>query len=118
MGQRDDLESDDPEREEQIRRAESVRAENLERLRRFPNVVGTGVGFKEVRGEVTPRVALRVYVARKLPLEDMAPEDILPLEIDGIPVDVLVAPVYCELLFRRHWAADIARGNGISSGNC
>ena len=52
------------------------------------NVVGVGVGFRQVGGERTETVALVVMVARKLPAAQLAPKDVLPKEIEGVPVDV------------------------------
>ncbi len=52
------------------------------------NVVGVGVGFRQVGGQRTETVALVVMVARKLPAEQLAPQDMLPKEIEGVPVDV------------------------------
>jgi hypothetical protein len=52
------------------------------------NVVGVGVGFRQLEGMRTDTIALIVMVNRKLPRSLLAPEDILPTEIEGIPVDV------------------------------
>ena len=52
------------------------------------NVVGVGVGQRQKGGSKTDEVALVVMVSRKLPLASLAPDDILPSEIEGLPVDV------------------------------
>lgn len=52
------------------------------------NVVGVGVGYRQKAGKRTDLVALVVMVERKLPRSALAPEDILPDEIEGVPVDV------------------------------
>ena len=52
------------------------------------NVVGVGVGYRQVGGERTETVALVVMVSRKLPAAQLAPQDVLPNEIEGVPVDV------------------------------
>ena len=52
------------------------------------NVVGVGVGFRQVGGQRTETVALVVMVSRKLPTAQLAPQDVLPREIEGVPVDV------------------------------
>jgi hypothetical protein len=52
------------------------------------NVVGVGIGFRSQRGVPTDQVALVVMVNRKVPKSKLKPKDLLPLEIEGIPVDV------------------------------
>ncbi|HEX2079625.1 MAG TPA: hypothetical protein VHG08_18000 [Longimicrobium sp.] len=56
------------------------------------NVHAVGVGRKRVAGEETPVMAVRLYVARKLPLSLVRPEDRLPEHVDGIPTDVIESP--------------------------
>jgi len=52
------------------------------------NVVGVGVGFRQVGGQRTETVALVVMVSRKLPAAQLDSQDVLPSEIEGVPVDV------------------------------
>ena len=78
---------DDP----RVRRALDVKRGNIGRLRAYPHVTGVGVGFKEVAGSRTDQVAVRVYVDRKLPRAQLSAEEVLPEEIDGVPVDVIEA---------------------------
>lgn len=52
------------------------------------NVVGVGVGFRSQKGIRTDQVALVVMVSRKMPKSRLKPKDLLPLEIEGVPVDV------------------------------
>jgi hypothetical protein len=47
------------------------------------------VGHEVVGGKRTDRVCIRVYVRRKLPKSQLAPEAVLPDNIDGLPVDVI-----------------------------
>ena len=67
-------------------------------LYKFPSVQGTGVGEQISGGVPTGRLAVKVYVDKKLPLDKMDPKNVLPksLKIDGstgdsreIPVDVV-----------------------------
>lgn len=52
-----------------------------------PGVTGVDVGYKEVGGERTGQIAIRVHVAAKT---DAVPDDQrVPGEIDGVPTDVL-----------------------------
>jgi len=70
------------------RRAQRVRQESLDELMRKANVVGVGVGFRMVHGRRTKQVVLVVMVDSKVPLADLRPADIVPDEIQGVPVDV------------------------------
>ena len=47
-----------------------------------------GIGFRQQRQNRTEDVALVVMVEKKLPRSQLAPEDIIPGQIDGVPVDV------------------------------
>jgi hypothetical protein len=55
----------------------------------LPNVVGVGVGLRMRRGEPTGEVALVVMVKRKIPDTELAPDQLIPRELDGVPIDVL-----------------------------
>lgn len=54
---------------------------------RFPRllVAGVGVGYRSGRER---ELALVVMVKQKLPRTQLQEEDLLPAEIDGVPVDV------------------------------
>jgi hypothetical protein len=55
----------------------------------LPNVVGVGVGLRMRRGKPTGEVALVVMVNKKVPAVELAPNSLIPTELDGIPVDVM-----------------------------
>lgn len=59
-----------------------------DQLMRMPNVVGVGIGFREVAGERTKQLAIVVFVNKKLPRTAIAPADLLPKDLGGVPVDV------------------------------
>jgi hypothetical protein len=71
-----------------VDRAQAVRQAYQAELMKKPNVVGVGVGLRHTGGQRTDEVAVVVMVNRKLPLEQLAPQDRLPSMIDGVPVDV------------------------------
>jgi hypothetical protein len=73
---------------EAIQRALTVKARHEARLLQKANVIGIGVGFRERGGKLTDEVALVVNVTRKLPSDQLPPEEIIPCEIEGVPVDV------------------------------
>jgi hypothetical protein len=60
-----------------------------EKLMRIPGVVAVGVGLKETGGDLTERIAYRVYVQEKRPEEVLSPEEVVPAEIDGFRTDVI-----------------------------
>jgi hypothetical protein len=52
------------------------------------NVIGVGIGLRKRGGEYTDEVVLVVMVKKKLPATQLSSNDLLPLEIEGVPVDV------------------------------
>lgn len=57
-----------------------------------PSIQSVELGWKISHGEVQPQLAVRVYVRRKLPLSEVAPELRLPPEVAGLPTDVNTTP--------------------------
>jgi hypothetical protein len=64
-----------------VRRAHAV-------LSKIPGVFAVGVGHKITGGVDTGRLALNVMVREKKPLASLAPDEVIPLEIEGLPTDV------------------------------
>ena len=52
------------------------------------NVVGVGVGLRQRAGQSTREPAIVVSVTHKIPSALVAPDDAIPSELDGVPVDV------------------------------
>ncbi len=52
------------------------------------NVVGVGVGLRRRRNKLTEKTAIVVMVRRKVPPDQLNREDLIPGEIEGVPVDV------------------------------
>ncbi len=75
--------------EQQTQRAIRMQEKYNEQLMALPNVVGTAVGLRKRQGQFTDQVALVVMVARKLPHASLAPAELVPRELEGVPVDVL-----------------------------
>lgn len=74
-----------------LAKAREVKARAASRLLAYPNVTGLGVGYKMVRGRRTDEVCLRVYVSPKVPEHELQPSEVLPTEVEGVPVDVIEA---------------------------
>jgi len=70
-----------------LEHARAVSRANADRLLAMANVVGVGVGY---RGGARQELALVVMVKQKLPRAQLREEDLLPQEIEGIPVEVRV----------------------------
>lgn len=65
-----------------------IQAKYADELMAYPHVVGIGIGLRQRDGEYTDELTLVIMVDEKLPVAQLAEEDILPTEIEGIPVDV------------------------------
>lgn len=59
------------------------------RLLQLPNVVGVGVGIKQVAGEATGGKALVVFVKKKVPPGELTRVHRVPPRIEGLPTDVV-----------------------------
>lgn len=71
-----------------IEHAKEVKTKHQEQLLALPNVVGVGVGLKEINGEFTDQIAIIVNVSEKKPLVDLPSDAIVPAEIEGTATDV------------------------------
>lgn len=74
--------------DEQTARAMLVQARYSEMLLDKRNVVGVAVGLRMTGGQYTGEVCLVVMVSHKTPPAELTAEDIIPSELDGVPVDV------------------------------
>jgi hypothetical protein len=75
-------------RQDELRRAQAVRQAYQETLLAKTNVTGVGIGLRHTAGKRTGQLGLVVTVAKKVPQAWLNPQDVLPKEIDGVPVDV------------------------------
>jgi hypothetical protein len=66
-----------------------VRARHEAKLLRYSHVVGVSEGIRTRSGKPTGEPCLLVLVERKIPADELDRTDILPSEIEGIPVDVV-----------------------------
>jgi hypothetical protein len=69
-------------------RIRAVKQAHESHLMAKAHVVGVGVGIRQRGGALTDEIALVVMVDRKLPPDQVPPGDLIPAEIDGVPVDV------------------------------
>jgi hypothetical protein len=75
----------------QVDEAFYIRVKNQaeEALFRIPGVRGVALGPKIVGEVLSSTPAIQVFVARKRPLHDLAADERIPLEIDGVHTDVI-----------------------------
>jgi hypothetical protein len=78
----------DPGKQAATARAQAVREAYINELLSKPNVVGVGVGIPQRGGQPVDEVGLVVMVEKKVPRDELRPQDLVPTEIEGVPVDV------------------------------
>jgi hypothetical protein len=61
------------------------------RLLALPGVRSLDVAYKRVGGQATDELAIRVHVERKIPMLQLDRTHALPEELEGIPLDVVIA---------------------------
>lgn len=61
---------------------EDLLRKHADRLLSLPNVVGVG------RGEKNGQPVIKVFVTHKVPLSALKEEEVVPLHIEGVEVDV------------------------------
>lgn len=74
--------------EKEVERLKAIKDAHEAELLRKPNVVGVGIGLRQRDGEITGEPAIVVSVTEKVPFSQLAPDDAIPRELEGIPVDV------------------------------
>ncbi len=71
-----------------VERARQVKEKYEKELLAKANVVGVGVGLRQKGGVWGDEVAVVVMVSRKQPASQLAQADLVPRELEGVPVDV------------------------------
>ena len=67
---------------------EATKAKNKDFLKSLANVVGVGVGPKMRNGQPTGEMAVKVFVSRKVPLDELSEADRVPPTLEGFATDV------------------------------
>ena len=55
-----------------------------------PNVVGLGIGNRHQAGLATGEIVVVVMVRQKVKMSNLALDEMIPDELDGVPVDVQI----------------------------
>ena len=66
-----------------------IKEEHKVELLAYRGVIGVGIGYKSIKGEETEQLSITVSVERKIPLNELEQDDIIPGEVKGIPTDVV-----------------------------
>ena len=74
--------------DEDLERVRTVKALHENELMSKANVVGVGIGLRQRAGQSTGEPAIVVSVTHKVPPSLVHPDDVIPSELDGVPVDV------------------------------
>lgn len=75
---------------ETLDKIKAVKRKHEGELLKKRNVVGVGVGYKEVNGQMTEELTLVVMVKTKILSHELDPIDRIPREIEGVRTDVKV----------------------------
>jgi hypothetical protein len=70
-------------------RLKTVQMRYLEYLLNLKNVNAVDIGYKEIKGKVGDKLALKIWVTEKKPECELPPNEILPKEIEGCIIDVI-----------------------------
>jgi hypothetical protein len=66
----------------------TVKDRNQSALMQKANVVGVGIGLSDPTSEKDSQLCIVVMVSRKVPIQELPREDVLPAELEGIPIVV------------------------------
>jgi hypothetical protein len=75
--------------DQDMQRAMQVKHRHERELLRKANVVAVGLGYGTRRGVQTKEVCIVVSVKNKVPLSKLKPQDVIPAQIEEVPVDVV-----------------------------
>lgn len=73
---------------EQARRAAAAQQKYTDYLMSLPHVIGVAVGYTARAGQREGEIGLIVMVDEKLPSAQLADNELVPRELDGVRVDV------------------------------
>lgn len=73
---------------DELARVREVKEAHEKELLQKPNVVGVGIGMRMQGGQMTDELGIVVSVTHKIPLDGLDPTDVIPSELEGVPVDI------------------------------
>jgi hypothetical protein len=75
--------------DQSMQRALEVKHRHEQELLRKANVLAVGIGYCSRGGVPTKEVCIVVSVKNKVPLSELKPQDVIPAQIEEVPVDVV-----------------------------
>ena len=72
-----------------LEQAQAVKQRHEARLLKKKHVIGVGVGFRHRAGQLTDTVAIVVNVQKKVPKSNLSKQDLIPDQLEGVPLDVV-----------------------------
>jgi hypothetical protein len=76
---------------EEMATAEKVLEKVRDKWLARDGVTAVDLGFKWSKGQITPRLSIRVHVARKKDRSELSPEELFPKQVEGVLVDIIEA---------------------------
>ncbi len=70
-------------------RVKKVKEKYEDFLMSLNGVVGCSIGYKETSGKKKNRLAVVCFVRKKKPKELLSEDELIPSELEGVPVDVV-----------------------------
>lgn len=87
--QRRSVSKENNDQEDAVKRVGQIKKKVKNQLKKLPNVTGVGVGYRILRRERTKEICIRVYVRKKVPLNELDEQEVIPPEVEGIRTDVI-----------------------------
>jgi len=72
-----------------IEHVQAVKRRHEAELLRKPNVVAVGIGYRTRGGQRADDVCIVVSVTRKIPPDQLKPQEVVPASVEGVAVDVV-----------------------------
>jgi len=74
--------------DEKTAKATLIQTKYTEMLLKIPHVMGVAVGLIKRGGVYTGEIGIVVMVDQKQPADTLTPQEMIPSELEGVPVDV------------------------------
>ena len=83
----------------QLAKVQEAKRLNEEKFFALPNVLGVGVGYKDIGGKETTDLCMKVYVEKKVPKKDLSTDEIVVETADDVKTDVQETGIIDALSF-------------------
>ena len=74
--------------DEKTAKATLIQTKYTDMLLRIPHVMGVAVGLVKRGGVLTGEIGIVVMVDQKQPVDSLAPQEVIPNQLEGVAVDV------------------------------